>query len=165
MARPKAKVIWNSPVAAPAALGNQRISKGTGNVLDRDLWPLPSPQNFFSAKRTDDYIVEYTSFLVTGGLFVTTVDCWLLNNVWDRTQGADEQIPYIYKTRLNPNGLGSSTKLPKGTMAIYLEQKRVPEWAGKEWRRYVRPAFFINGQVVLALSSTDLHPVDMVQLK
>lgn len=164
MARPKPKVVWNTPppsLSSPLFPKGRKVSPATGNIPNKDLWPLKPPQEFFLWDATEDHKSGYISCMVQGGLFVTTCVCSLITGAWDKTQGADEQLPYISRVALNPNGLARSVKLPKGTIAIYLEQRRVPEWAGKEWRRYVRPVFIINGQAVLALSSSDLQPINM----
>jgi len=151
--RARPKVVWNKPQQnAPLASTTPRT---------RDLGWLPIPTSFFQ-ELNPNKVEDYKQAMLEGSLFSLRQDDYssliIITDAWLNTEAADGQLPYLSHRRFNPSASSRFHAVPKGTMAIYVGTRRVTEWDGKGWARYVRPAFLIEGIVILALSAADISP-------
>lgn len=145
--KPRSKVVWNNPVPA------------TKHIPTRQLGWLPGPHTFYKGL-VPELQNDYSSKLIPGSLFVLSQHANIINGAWDKTDFVGEQIPYLSARYRNPSGNAVISTIPKGTIAIYVEQRRISEWDGKGWARYLRPAFIVNSSLVLALEASTILPCD-----
>jgi len=151
--RARPKVVWNKP--------QQNVPLASTTPRTRDLGWLPIPTSFFQ-ELNPNKVEDYKQAMLEGSLFSLRQDDYssliIITDAWLNTEAADGQLPYLSHRRFNPSASSRFHAVSKGTMAIYVGTRRVTEWDGKGWARYVRPAFLIEGTIVLALSSYDIVP-------
>jgi hypothetical protein len=151
--KPKPKVVWNK--------AHQNAPNVPPVLQTRELGWLPTPTSFFQ-ELNPNKVEDHKRAMLEGSLFSLRQDdyssLFIITDAWLNTEAADGQLPYLSHRRFNPSASSRFHTLPKGTMAIYVGTRRVTEWDGKGWARYVRPAFLIEGAIVLALSSYDIIP-------
>jgi hypothetical protein len=147
------KIVWNKT--------QQNVPLTSTAPRIRELGWLPKPDSFFK-ELNPNKVEAYKQAMLEGTLFSLRQDDYssllVITDAWLNTEAADGQLPYLSHRRFNPSASSRFHTLPKGTMAIYVGTRRVTEWDGKGWARYIRPAFLINGIVVLVLSAYDIDP-------